>query len=314
MGGEAMEPVISFLSVLCHDPFVVSSPVGLMSDHLCTVVAANKYMPTEVTIAVDAIEVQGAAVSSGDVACGMAAVWVSIAQGKTVLRLARAMADKKTKELGTLTDVTAVLQNIKTYDNKDISVAVEILCKGTSALCAAIPKASTEAAREYCSAAKLSMADLLKRVVRQHVVEELAPWVPPALSAYTTTHTFMEPPTWAFLKLDTMRTSKLTHAIALGNLSVILDLHARFRSLSKVCCASAAVNAIEVVTLRDAWDSFMVANTTVVTQYSPSLAGNLSDVATVLDNLSTCKTDRELTDHLAAVGGVMSKVPQLAVM
>jgi hypothetical protein len=302
LNGEAMEPFTAFTACLAKDPFITSSPVGIIADHLYTILSAPTMMPSEVTAAVDHLVTTAKATpGSGDVATGLANVFTSIAQGRTLLRLARAVADKRARELSYLNELTATVQTVTSLsaDTPALQPSVEALVRGSAALCQAVPKASSEAAREYCATARAIFGRLLKKVVHLHVTSELAVWLPTAISAHGSTSRSVELPGWSVTQLQSVVAHKLTHTIDLGHLPAILNLLVELKGISSVCdkVATDTLDAVEAVIALESWTQCSTSCVAMRVQCDATIGDAFNKITGILSSLSSDKTNRALDAH-----------------
>jgi hypothetical protein len=314
-GSEALEPLISFIGHLDQTEIIKNSPMALTIDHCECIVAAPRRLPTIVTLACDAMEAGAAGtVMSGDY--GLAAVWSAIPQGKQLLRIARSDATKRSKEMEYLNDVTAVVQQIEELKTMPapapVAERVNLVLKGSAALCQATPKSTSDAGQEYCELARTQVGRLMKSVILYHMTNEVGKWMESALVAYGTTQHMLALPAWEATRLREVHSTRLTHSIPIGDLGEVLQLHTQLAVVVAVInrAAAGSLSAVEAVNSAEGLINFLSDARKTVFTWNETLDTGFSKLVAVLSGLSNDRTSKALLEHKQSLGDLLAEVGQ----
>jgi hypothetical protein len=209
---EVLHEMINFFQSLARCPDVIDCSASVTIDNIIIILKAPDYLPLELVAACDYIDsAEGQGLDHG-----LSSVFLSIQQGSHLVRITRSMSDRKTTELAFLDGVSKVTQDINQYDSngvKSMAQAVVLIIAASKALCAAVPKSSSDAAQRALKSLRESVAGIMVWVLEEHLVHEVPQWTDSACAGFSTTRSMCNLPSWPVATMQTVVDNRQTNGL-----------------------------------------------------------------------------------------------------
>jgi hypothetical protein len=297
-----------FFNAAAGDADLNSTPVAMVMDSIVTLLDAQRRMPLEILTACDHLENS----HGQDRDHGLAEVWMAIPQGATIVSLCRALAEKRTKELGFLEEVSLARGNIKDFVSKhgaekDMETAVDVVQKSCAALAKAAPKATSEAAKGVMSDLRSLVGPLLLDIINTHARTDISDWINNAIAGYRSNKSMSALPAWPAARLANILDAKLVHGVGhMVELSCVLGLHKSLADAIKTF-TTAASGEIAAVDAMRAEVALATAVKLSASLPASTLRSSLLELHSLLKNIGNEKICETLTIHKKKMSSAMVK-------